>query len=439
MTEQRMRFPGAAWLLLAVLACQSGQPRAKSGEPRAESSSGSPLSALGSPLSLADLIRLALEQNPSLRQAGWDIEAAQGRAVQVGLYPNPTVTVILDELGDRTGPGGVNTLPQVTQEIVTGAKRHLSRSVAQREVDQASLALMRQRYVLFTTVRQGYFDVLAVRRRIEVLNELVKLATQSYETAQELRHKNFIADIDLLPIEVELNRLQADRDASLQEHAAAWGRLAASMGVPNLPPVPLLGSLDADLPAYDFEPARAGMLEVHPEVRLAQVGVTRAQLALRRAQAEPIPNITVAAGYVRQNQNKSDDWMFQVGVPVPLFDRNQGNIRAAQAELGRAVEEVIRVQNDLTSRLWTAFGQYAAARQRAERYRTAIVPGATRAHRLAAEAFRGGQFEYLRVLQAQRAVAETNLEYIRTLGDAWRAASAMAGLLLEEHWPLSIE
>src|SRR5205823_6932343 len=108
-----------------------------------------------------------------------------------------------------------------------------------------------------------------------------------------------------------------------------------------------------------------------------------------------------------------------------------------QAELGRAIQEVTRVQNDLTGRLWTAFGQYAAARQRAERYRTAILPNATRAYRLSQDAFRGGQFEYLRVLQAQRAAAEANLEYIRVLSEAWRAASEIAGLLLGEEWPLS--
>jgi cobalt-zinc-cadmium efflux system outer membrane protein len=389
-------------------------------------------------LGLPDLLRLSLEQNPALRQASLDIEAAQGRAVQAGLYPNPTVSVTADELGDRQGPGGIITAPQVNQEIVTAGKLHLSRSVAQREVDQASLALLRQRYALFTVVRQGYFEVLAVRRRIEVLNELVHLATESYENAQELRQKNFIADIDLLPFEVELNRLQADLDAAQREQAAAWGRLAASVGVPDLPPTSLRGSLDAALPDYDFEPAHALVREAHPEVRSAQVGVTRAQLALRRAEVEPIPNVTVGAGYVRQNQNQSDDLMLQVGVPVPLFNRNQGNIRSAQAELGRAIQEVSRVQNELSSRLWTAFGQYAAARQRAARYRTAVVPAATRAYRLAVEAFRGGQFEYLRVLQAQRSVAEANLEYIRALSEAWRAASEIAGLLLEEHWPDSL-
>ncbi|MCI0456218.1 MAG: TolC family protein [Gemmataceae bacterium] len=386
-------------------------------------------------LGLGDLLRLSLEQNPILKQAGFDVQAAQGRAVQAGLYPNPTVSVTGDEMGDRTGPGGIWTAPLVTQEIVTGGKRQLSRAVAQKEVDQATLALMRQRYALFTTVRQGYFEVLAAQRRVEILTSLVEVAQKSYETAESLLKGKQIAPLDLLPFRVELNRLRVDLEAARRELTAAWRRLAANMGAPNLPPTSLLGSLEALMPDYDFDRARAYMLEVHPEVRSAQVGVGRAELALRRAQVERIPNVTVGAGYVRQNQNRSDDWLVQVSVPVPVFNRNQGNILAAQAEVGRAMQEINRAQNDLINRLATAFGQYAAARQRAEVYRTAILPDARESYRLSLAAFKGGQFEFLRVLQAQRQAQEANLEYVRALADVWRAASEIAGLVLEEHWP----
>jgi len=94
-----------------------------------------------------------------------------------------------------------------------------------------------------------------------------------------------------------------------------------------------------------------------------------------------------------------------------------------------------RVQNDLSSRLATAFGRYAAAKERAERYRASVLPNAQKAYRLAQEAFKGGQFEYLRVLQAQRAAAEANLEYVRVQSEAWQAAGEIAGLLLQDCWP----
>ncbi len=103
--------------------------------------------------------------------------------------------------------------------------------------------------------------------------------------------------------------------------------------------------------------------------------------------------------------------------------------------MGEAVQEVGRVENELTDRLACAFRDYSAARRRADRYRTAILPRAQEAYELSRKAYAGGVFEYLRVLEAQRAVAQANLEYVRALGEAWRTAGAISGLTLEDHWP----
>jgi len=389
----------------------------------------------GQALALPDLMQIALERNPRLAQAGFAIDAARGRALQAGLYPNPTVSATFDELGDVQGPGGVNTLPLVSQEFVTAGKLKLNRSAATREVDQAVLNLMTQRYVLFGNIRQSYFEVLTLQRRIEILDQLVKLADESVENTRKLLKANQVARLDLLQLEVDLERYRAEREATARELPGAFRRLAAVAGVPGLPSTRLGGTLDVPLPDYDLDRAQQFVLSEHPEVQAAKVGVERAQLLLKRAQVDPIPNVTVGAGYVRQNQNKSDDWTIGVSVPIPVWNRNQGNILAAQAQLSEAIQEVGQVGNDLVERLANAFRDFAAARERAARYRTAILPRAQETYALSLKAYQGGQFEYLRVLEAQRAMAQANLEYLRAQGDSWRAASAISALLLEEHWP----
>lgn len=394
-----------------------------------------PVTGASAALGLDDLIGLGLERNPRLAQAAFTIDAARGKALQAGLYPNPTVSVNLDELGDRTGPGGVNTIPLVSQEIVTGGKLRLSRAAANREVDQATLALMSQRYTLFSNVRQAYFDVVTLQRRLEILAELVKLADQSVEQTRKLLEAKRGTRLDLVQLEVEAERLRTEREATERELPATFRRLAAAVGVPNLPRAQIVGTLDLALPDYDLERTQLFVLSEHPEIRSAQVGVERARLLAERARKEPIPNVTVGAGYVRQNQNRSDDWTIGVSVPIPVWNRNQGNIMAAQAQIGEAVQQVGRVENELTDRLAGAFRDYAAARQRADRYRTAILPRAQEAYELSRKAYAGGVFEYLRVLEAQRAFAQARLEYIRALGEAWRAAGAISGLTLEDHWP----
>lgn len=386
-------------------------------------------------LSLDELTNMALKRNPRLQRLAFAIDSGRGRALQAGLYPNPQLGVSGEELGGRQGSGGIITGPFITQEIVTAGKLRLSRAVLERRVDQDTLSLISERYVLLATVRRGYFDVLTIQRRAEILDQLVALSTTSVETAQRLVDAHEIAELDLLQFRVERNRFRAERDAAKRELTATFTRMAANLGVPDLPVAPLKDLFTLPDPQYEFEPARELVASVHPQLRAAQVGVSRAQAALQRAEAEPFPNVIVGAGYQRHNKDHEDNWAFQVGISIPIFNDNQGNISAARAEINQENRRVRETGNELTGQLAEAFGDYKAARERVDQYRTDILPDARKAHQLSMVAFQGGEFQYLRVLQAQRTIAETNLEYVRALGEMWKAAGDISGLLLEEDWP----
>ena len=384
---------------------------------------------------LTDLVTLAVEQNPRLARANLAIEAARGRHLQAGLYPNPEVAVNWDEIGDRTG-NGIITAPKVSQTIVTGRKLTLAQAVAAREVDQAALELMSERYAVVGSVRATFYEALVLQRRAEILTELVKLADEAVANGKTLLDAKQIARLDYVQLEVERERFQAELQAVKRELPGAYRRLAAVSGHNALIPESVSGSFDG-LPNYDPDEARQAVLNYHPLARSARVGVDRAQAAVRRAEAEPIPNVSVYAGYIRQNQNRSNDAAVGVSMPVPVWNRNQGNIRAAKAELGMAIQAVGQTENELAARVAAAYQTYAAARERAELYRKELLPRAEETYKLSLAAFKGGQFEYLRVIQAQRAVAEARLELNRSLGEAWRSAAELSGLLLEDSWPFS--
>jgi cobalt-zinc-cadmium efflux system outer membrane protein len=387
-------------------------------------------------VSLDDLVELALEQNPRLSKASYTVLVARGRATQAGLYPNPTVGITFDELLDKTGRGGVNTLPLVSQEIVTAGKLRLSQEAGLREVDQATWQVVGQRYELFGRVRTSFFDALALQTRIDILERMVKLAEQSAGQSNELLQAKQVARLDVVQLEVEVERLRAELEASQRELPGAYKRVAAIVGMNHLAIGTVVGQIEQPLPEYDLEAVQAFVLNSHPDVQAARFGVERARVLITRAKVEPIPNITLDTGYVRQNQNRSDDFRIGANLTIPLWNKNQGNIRAAEAHYCEAAQQVRQVENELTEQLAVAMRDYAAARRRAERYRTAILPRAKETYTLSRQAYQGGQFEYLRVLESQRAFAQAYLEYIRALGEAWKAAAAISGLALEDEWPL---
>ena len=394
-----------------------------------------PTDAATNGLALEALVALALEQNPRIAKVSYEVEAARGRAYQAGLYPNPLVALLWDEVGDKTGRSGVNTLPGVTQDIVTAGKLKLSRAAAEREAEQVSWGVMAQRYAMLGEIRAAYFDTLALQERVRLLCEIRRYGRDVTKTVRSLRDDaKQLADIDVLPVEAELFRYEADVESAQAEKAAAYRRLAALVGVNRMAITKVAGHLgDYSFPDYDAESTPLYMLSVHPEVQIAQWGVEKAKFTLQRAKVEPIPNVTVDTGYVRQNQNRSDDFRIGVSASIPLWNKNQGNIRAAEAQLCAAMQEVGRVENDLTDRLAIALREYSSARKRAEKYQY-VVDRAENAQTIATEDQRRN-LSPLMVLELQRSLRQARLERLKSLGDAWKAAGTISGMTIEDNWP----
>ena len=169
-----------------------------------------------------------------------------------------------------------------------------------------------------------------------------------------------------------------------------------------------------------------------PQLAGAQAGVARAQAALSRECAGRVPNVDLQAGVQYDNATRDTFATVQVGVPIPIYNRNQGNICKAQAELAAAQHEVRRVRLALQQRLAAVFEQYATAHQQVEKYNRDIMPNAQESLKLVSSGYRQGEFSYLMLLTAQRTYFQTNLAYLDALRDLRTAAAALEGNLLSD-------
>jgi cobalt-zinc-cadmium efflux system outer membrane protein len=162
-------------------------------------------------------------------------------------------------------------------------------------------------------------------------------------------------------------------------------------------------------------------------------------LALRRAKAEPVPDI-VARGGLHYNREllelgaKPVGWegFFDVTIEIPIFNRNQGNVSAARAELERAQLEAKRVKLALRARFARVSREYVDAFDHSQRYRNDMLPRAQRAYELYLGSFRQMAAAYPQVLIAQRNLAQVQEDYTAALVDVWRSAVEIQGLLLTE-------
>lgn len=387
-----------------------------------------PAAAPTGSLSIAQVEQMAERHNPTLAQALRQIQALCGQQVQVGLYPNPVIGYQAEEIGDngRAGQHGMF----VRQEIVTANKLGLNRAVTSHAVRQAEWDWQMQRQRVLNDVRARAYEVLAAQQTVAITEELVRIGEAAVVVAEKLNKAREVSQVDVLQAQVEANTAKLQLYAARKTHAAAWRRMAVVAGVPDLPPAPLADSLHENLPNLSWNEIVTALLSESPQIAYARTGVERARCAVARACAGRIPNIE-AGGAVRYNDDSNDTTVsLQVGVPLMIFDRNQGNIMQANAELLAAQREVERIELALQDRLAEVYRDYDVAHAQVEQYQHDILPYARQSLELTRVGYEQGEFSYLELLTAQQTFSRTNLAYVERLRELWLAAVQIDGMLL---------
>jgi cobalt-zinc-cadmium efflux system outer membrane protein len=402
-----------------------------------------PLPAVGSPepvpqpqseptapsgMSLADLEEMALRCNPTVAQAAHRVEAARGRCLQVGLYPNPVAGYVGAEIGNEGQAGQQGSF--VGQEIVTAGKLRLNQNVAMQEVRQADLAWQSQRQRVLTDVRRSFYEVLVAQRTMELTEQLLRIGEEGVRSTEALMKAKEVARADVLQARIEVESARVLLERARNRHAAYWRTLAAVAGAANMPAQRLAGEAWDGLSVLTWEDTYSRLLAESPQLASARAGVARAQATVERECAQRVPNIDLQTAVQYDNATKYTWATVQAGVPMPLFNRNQGNIRRAEAELMAAKSEVQRVELDLQQRLAAVFEQYTTARYQVEKYSRDILPIAQSSLDLANKGYQQGEYNYLFLLTSQRTYFQTNLVYVDALRELRNASTAIEGNLL---------
>jgi cobalt-zinc-cadmium efflux system outer membrane protein len=382
-------------------------------------------------LTLAALEQMACERNPTLRQANANIDAAQGRANQAGLYPNPVVGYQADRIGAAGTAGEMQGL-FIDQTIVTAGKLRLDRARYAQVVSQMEAQALAQQYRVVNSVRISFYRLLAMQRLLEVRAELLKVAEDAVQTTEELVNVGAANRPDFLAARIEARQERVALEKARTHYDSAWQQLAALVGEPSLPMARLEGDLEAARAVPDMRATLAHLLEASPETQVARAEIARAEIGLRREQVEPIPNVQalVANGY--DFETHRDVTSVQLGVRLPVCNRNQGNIRAAQAQVAYAEAELRRVELSLRQRLARAYERYRGARAVVQTYRKENLPDAKEAYELYLDSFRKRRAAWPQVLVAQRTYFQIRVEYTEALDEMRRAEVAILGLLLAD-------
>ena len=390
------------------------------------------------PLTLEKLQQMALTNNPTLRQARAGVRGAEGLTRQAGLWPNPTVGYVGDEIRGGSFGGGQQGV-FIQQNVILGGKLGLDRKMRTEEGKQSEAEAEERKLRVQNGVRVAFYESLAAQQMVEVRKKLCGLAQDAVDTTRQLFNVGQADQPDILQAQVEQDEADLAVIMSQQEQQRAWRVLAAVVGRPELPLAMLAGGLE-DLPEINSDQILQTILTNSPAVKIAQLGVTRATIEVTRSNREVVPDLSLRAGYMNNleqlrsisSKEVGSEGFAEVGVNLPLFNRNQGNIQAAKANQERATFEVQRVSLVLRQLAAPILQSYASARAVADRYKARTLPNARQAYQLYLQKYHEGAAAYPQVLIAQRTLFQLETSYIAALEDVWINATTLQGLLLTD-------
>ncbi len=318
----------------------------------------------GRTISLDDFERIAMERNPTLKQAAAQFEATLSRSYQAGLYPNPTVGYVEDQIGSfsesrptangfsvggKPSPGD-NVGAFIQWQLVTAGKLRLSRAKFAEEANAARWQAIAQQLRVLNGVRIQFFEVLAAGRLIEINRELSQLNDDAARTTQELANVDQANEPDLLQARIEGRRAKVALRNAESRYRGEWEQLVCLVGAPELRPAPVDASrLEVECPPLDFDGTVVDLLHRSPEIQAALSEIRRDQIMVQRERVEPIPNVVVQAVTGYNYEFGVQTAGVQIGIALPIFNRNQGTIREAMSDLARDHGEHERIALSLRS------------------------------------------------------------------------------------------
>lgn len=378
-------------------------------------------------LTLAAIEQLALANNPAIQQAAAAAARAQGIRNQVGLKPNPIVGYNGAQLADA---GTDQHSFFVEQTFVRGDKLAWNQQVIGHDVNAMNWLVETQRQRLRTDIRLAFYEALAAQQRLELSREFRDVALKGVTVSEDRVKASVGAKPDVLQSEIQLSEVDLAIQQAEFDYSAAWNELAALAGVPDLAQAELVGELDSVEQLRETDTEYAQIVARSPLLSAAQARVDRARSNLQRQQNQPISNVTGQLGAGHDNGTGQGFINLQLSMPVPVHNKNQGNIQAAHAEYCEAIRNVERIEMSIRRDLARVMREYQVADATVQRYEEVILPKAREAMDLMQSARDSGEFDFLRVLTTRRAFYDANIKYVVALGQLAQANAKLDGLLL---------
>ncbi|MER0170300.1 MAG: TolC family protein [Nitrosomonas sp.] len=393
-------------------------------------------------LTLRDAINLALLRNPELASFAKEMRALEGATLQAGLLRNPELSVNVENPGNiQKLSGDINSQASVSQEVVQqlttirigqlielGGKRAARVGAARLNEELAARDYESRRVEIIARVANVFTEVLAGQERLKLAEETKQLAQNVVDTVVLRVQAGKVPPIEETRAKVGLSTARIEFEQAQRDLISARKRLALlwDSAVPQF--AKALGTLETSIAPPDFQTLQNRVLE-NPMALRAMKNIEHRKALLEVEQTRRIPNLTLNAGAVHHAQLGGTTAVASVMIPLPLFDRNQGNLKEAYQRVDKAVDEQVATDIRLRTELAQSYETMSAVWNEINILRDEILPGARSAFNVMRRGYELGKFGLLELLDAQRVLFQNQLLYVRALANYQRLINDIERLI----------
>ena len=371
-------------------------------------------------LNLNDALALFLQQNLDVLIAKYGIEYSKGQQITARLFPNPVMSIgtLSSYTQGRTLSTGGQLFFQAQQLFELAGKRGYRIESAGFGAQSAEAAFEDAVRQLGFTVKDSYYRVQLAQRRLALAEENRDRFSRILEINTIRFKKGYIAEVDLIRIRLQMVDFQSQVIQSLQEAESARGDLRQLLRLSPATTVELTTDLEFRRIDPEIAKLRVAAIDVRPDLRSKRFTYSQREADLRLAQAYRVPDVTVGAGYAIQGSLGPDNpqqWALNLGLPVPLFNRNQGGIRQAEVAVQTAEADLNKSVNVVENEVEVAYRNLLQSRRLVEAYVGGVLEDARATFTIVERAYERGGATILDLLDAARTSRTIQQNYIEAL------------------------
>ncbi len=377
---------------------------------------------------LQQAIELAVKHNPELKTMALELDAADAGIRQAGLWANPTLEMESENFsGDNPGFSRAENTVSISQPLLLGGKIKHQKNIAAKEKEIVRLQYEAAKRDVLLKVEETFYEILLARKNVDYATEAQTIAQNLYDFyakkagGKESTPQMLSAEIELSQTTIEVMNAGQALESAKKNLAVLWGGAEIVLGECK-------GDLDREFKVPDYNEIKKRLLENNPELQMTALQEEKGDFLLQAAKSERIPDVDVALGVRRFEEDDNYAMVASLSVPLPLFNRNQGSIQEALVNQKKVKEDGNAAKNRLLYELNEVYRTFEASRRQVDIFKKSILLKTESYFAATRESYNGGALEYLEVLEAQRTLVDTKKNYVELLKTLQSSVANLARL-----------